>query len=261
MTTERSPAFQFYPREFVGDLDVAALTLEEVGFYTLLLCYAWLKDGLPADMPRLARALRVAPSKFDKLWVVIGEKFPVAPDGRLRNERQEEEREKQRRHREERSLSGRKGNEKRYGEARSAVAQRAPSDKNDLAKARSSSSSASSSAFAFTETPTASVAPVASGPHRSHAYCSIACVPSFLHQEFRAGLNRENQDEADDELRAGYRAHVEAWPKGKAAGDAVKFWRAWYQATYPAPSAKELKGDANDRALEAWMNRDREAES
>jgi hypothetical protein len=96
---------------------------------------------------------------------------------------------------------------------------------------------------------------VATGPHRSHAFCSIACVPAFLHREFRTGLNRPDEDEADAELRAGYLDHVTAWPAGKPTGDAVHFWRAWYRARYPAPTAKELAGEANSRAIDAWVNR------
>jgi len=79
--------------------------------------------------------------------------------------------------------------------------------------------------------------PVATGPHRSHAFCSVACVPAFLHAEFRRGLNRADEDEADRDLRAGYRAHVEAWPAEKPTGDAVAFWRGWYKATYPVEPA------------------------
>lgn len=94
-----------------------------------------------------------------------------------------------------------------------------------------------------------------SGPHKTHAFCATACVPSFLHQAFRAGLNREDQDEADDELRAGYREHIDAWPKGQATGDAVAFWRAWYQAKYPAPTAKDTKAAAEKRRQDEFFAR------
>lgn len=95
MAAERAPAFQFYPRDFIGDLDVAAASLEEVGAYTLLLCYAWLKEGLPDEPDKLARALHISRAKFDRLWEALAEKFPASTDGRLRNPRQEEERGKQ----------------------------------------------------------------------------------------------------------------------------------------------------------------------
>lgn len=100
---------------------------------------------------------------------------------------------------------------------------------------------------------------IATGPHRSHAFCSIACVPSFLHQEFRAGLNRENQDSADDELRQGYRQHIAAWPAGKATGDAIAFWRAWYREKYapPVPVFGKGKTAGNQQALEQFLEMNR----
>lgn len=151
MAPEKAPAFWFYPRDFVGDLDVAASSLEEVGFYTLLLCYAWLKDGLPNDHAKLAKALRLTPKRYALLWSTVGEKFPEAPDGRLRNERQEEERRKQQEHRSERSAAGRSGNAKRWGDHRLAIANasqaRPPedslSDETAVAKRRSASAIAS----------------------------------------------------------------------------------------------------------------------
>lgn len=145
MASEKAPAFPFYPRDFVGDLDVAASSLEEVGFYTVLLCYAWLKDGLPNDHAKLARALHVTPQKFARLWAVVGEKFPKAPDERLRNPRQEEVREEQRAHRAERSESGRRGNDRRWKDTRSAIAQSSLSDESANAEGSPSSSSASAS--------------------------------------------------------------------------------------------------------------------
>jgi uncharacterized protein YdaU (DUF1376 family) len=260
MATEQSPAFQAYPRDFVGDLDVAALDLEQVGFYWMLLCYAWMKDGLPDDFSKISRALRISTAKFQKLWEVVGEKFYRDDEGKWRNARQEEEREKQRKYREERSLAGKRGNAERWGEARSAIAEpslgESLSDEKRIAKHRSSSSSALSSSSSSSESDSLSVVPIATGPHRSHAFCSIACVPAFLHVEFRTGLNRANEDEADAELRTGYLAHIKAWPEGKATGNNLDFWRSWYRATYPAPTAKTTKAQQNQRDIDAWLKRD-----
>lgn len=100
---------------------------------------------------------------------------------------------------------------------------------------------------------------IATGPHRNHAFCWIACVPAFLHAEFRSGLNNPDEDAADTELRAGYKAHVAAWPDGKATGDAIQFWRAWYRVQYPAPSAKDTKAAKRKQDMDAWLNRDTEA--
>src|SRR6185312_11765498 len=55
----KSPAFQFYPNDFLGSGSVAAMTLEEIGAYVLLLCYEWNEGGLPDDLDRLARYCHV----------------------------------------------------------------------------------------------------------------------------------------------------------------------------------------------------------
>lgn len=100
---------------------------------------------------------------------------------------------------------------------------------------------------------------IATGPHRSHAMCWVACVPAFLHVEFRAGLNNPDEDAADAELRAGYKAHIATWPEGKPTGDAIHFWRAWYRVQYPAPTAKDTKATKRKQEMDAWLNRDTEA--
>lgn len=118
MSHKGSPAFQFYARDFVADLDVVAFSLEEVGAYTKLLCYSWLKDGLPDDHAQLAKALHVGPARFARIWNVISVKFPAHIDGRLRNGRQEEERIKQATWREKSAIGGRHSKANRKGAAR-----------------------------------------------------------------------------------------------------------------------------------------------
>lgn len=121
-TAEKPPAFQLYPRDFVADLDVAAMSLEELGAYFLLLCHGWLKDGLPNDEQKLLRLLsrpRTRGRSLADVWAAVEEKFPVAPDGRRRNARQEEVRAEQALYRESQSERGRKGAEARHGHSRS----------------------------------------------------------------------------------------------------------------------------------------------
>jgi uncharacterized protein YdaU (DUF1376 family) len=241
---EKAPAFQFYPRDFVGDLDVAASRLDEIGCYTLLLCYAWLKNGLPDDMRKLARACRVSDAKFAKLWAVVGEKFPRAEDGRLRNRRQEEERAKQADHR----TKGQDAAAARWhpdGIAKPMPGQcstDAPASvgqcQTDALHLQSASASSSASPEVHTQDrPT----PVATGPHRNHAFCWIVCVPAFLHDEFRRKLNGDDQAKDDGIVRRFYLSVAENWPEGKRIGDTdVVFWRArWEEAV---GSTVERKG-------------------
>lgn len=58
---DRPPSFQFYPRNFLTSQKVAAMSLEQIGAYVLLLCNAWLSDQpgtLPDDQHLLSALAR-----------------------------------------------------------------------------------------------------------------------------------------------------------------------------------------------------------
>jgi len=109
MAKEKAPAFQVYPREFEGDENVKAMTLEEFGAYHRLLYVSWFEVGIPDDLDLLARILHVTPAKMKKLWVRLAPCWKSNSQGRLVNKRQERERDKQRRYREHQSKAGKKG--------------------------------------------------------------------------------------------------------------------------------------------------------
>lgn len=90
----KSPAFQFYPDDFVGSGKVGTMTTEEVGTYTLLLCLDWNETGFVYDEEELARWCKLSRAKFRKAWVRVSRCF-VERDGRLFNPRLEAERTKQ----------------------------------------------------------------------------------------------------------------------------------------------------------------------
>ncbi len=51
----KSPAFQFYPKDFLTDRKVLVMPNEVVGMYIKLLCIDWLEDGFPrGEMLRLS---------------------------------------------------------------------------------------------------------------------------------------------------------------------------------------------------------------
>lgn len=54
---EIAPAFQFYPRDYLADENVAALTAAEEGLYWRAICYCWLEGSIPKDPDRLAKVL------------------------------------------------------------------------------------------------------------------------------------------------------------------------------------------------------------
>ena len=51
----KSPAFQFYPKDFISDLNVQMMTMEERGVYITLLCSAWIEGQVPDDIIILKR--------------------------------------------------------------------------------------------------------------------------------------------------------------------------------------------------------------
>jgi uncharacterized protein YdaU (DUF1376 family) len=96
VSQDRSPAFQFYPRDFLSDANVIAMSMQERGVYITLLCNCWNEGTLPADTDRLARLCGLPISAFRKFWPAVEVCFSPADDvSRLIHKRLEREREKQ----------------------------------------------------------------------------------------------------------------------------------------------------------------------
>lgn len=93
-TPNKSPAFQFYPDDFLGSSKVAVMNAQEVGVYVLLLCMDWNDGGITYNPRTLARYCRLTESEFVSAWEVVGQCF-VERDGRFWNPRLERERVKQ----------------------------------------------------------------------------------------------------------------------------------------------------------------------
>ena len=246
---DRAPAFQFYPRDFLGDLDVAALTLEEIGAYTLLLCYSWLKDGLPPDQAKLARALRVPPAKYARLWSAVAEKFCQDAEGRWRNARQEEERAKQAEWREKSSRGGRKG---QAGRNHHSTTVEPPLQPPLQPNGNTSSSSAFASASASAETPAVSMPHTRLAPLGVRSRVDVAWpgrppVPGSLHADFRQKLGGDPND-ADARLRAWYPTVAAQWEGQVIADDDFRFWRARFK--------EWAKGQADEAALRQFLKGD-----
>lgn len=56
MSKELSPAFQFYPRDWLSDSNVSSMSYEQEGWYIHLICYCWMEGKIPAN-PALALRL------------------------------------------------------------------------------------------------------------------------------------------------------------------------------------------------------------
>lgn len=92
MAKNKAPAFQFYPRDYLTDIQVVVMTLEEQGAYIRLLSHQWLEGSIPADTKHLACLCRITPARMKKIWPAIAPKFREAAPGRLVNDRLEQSR-------------------------------------------------------------------------------------------------------------------------------------------------------------------------
>lgn len=132
----KSPAFQFYPGDYLTDSKILALSFEERGIWLHLICLAWLNGGLDSDTTVLARSCGLPQRDFDRAWRRIGAHFELRGD-RLVNPRQEREREVQAINRARRSDAGKDGNAKRWHDSGDDVATDPASqcDRNAIAEA------------------------------------------------------------------------------------------------------------------------------
>lgn len=110
--TRKSPAFQFYPDDFMSSPHVLAMSNAEVGIYVKLLCLDWTAGGIPACHQLLSSMTGVRQDRFEKAWKVIGRCF-VEKDGRMYNPRLDLERQKQAEWREKSSRGGRASSQAR----------------------------------------------------------------------------------------------------------------------------------------------------
>lgn len=119
MAKESSPAFQFYPREFEGDVNVQAMTLEERGAYGKLINICWFELRIPKDIDRLARILNITRRRMEKIWPALEPCFKQDRrkgwEDYLIHPRLEKERRKQRKYRKGQSKRGKAGADSRYG--------------------------------------------------------------------------------------------------------------------------------------------------
>ena len=113
--SEPAPAFQFYPKDFLSDGNVAGMSLAERGAYITLLCICWRECSLPDDATRLARMVGATPKEFNKIWPAVRVCFTQQGD-RLTHRRLDLERAKQDIYRKRQSNAGRASAEARLNQ-------------------------------------------------------------------------------------------------------------------------------------------------
>jgi uncharacterized protein YdaU (DUF1376 family) len=112
----KSPAFQFYPKDFLCDEHVRLMSLAERGVYITLLCVCWLEGSLPNDLKKLAVISGCHGSLLSRIWNV-NLKFTFYLDeatGRLRHKRLDLERQKQESFSQIKARAGKAGAEARW---------------------------------------------------------------------------------------------------------------------------------------------------
>ncbi|GAB2866168.1 hypothetical protein [Hymenobacter ruber] len=104
----KSPAFQWYPAEYLADERVTLLSLESEAAYVRLLNYCWREGSIPANPALLSAMCKYADVKVIKPALALFIKSPTQP-GRLIHKRLEEERSKQEAFRTKQADNGRNG--------------------------------------------------------------------------------------------------------------------------------------------------------
>lgn len=154
MSTNKSPAFQFYPADYLADANVQMMSLEQEGIYIRLLCYCWREGSLPNDEEALARLVSKNCTLTDLR--VVAKCFE--PNGnRLVHVRLEAEREKQAEWRAKSAQGGLKSAEVRRERAKDVIrlaasqfkggCEMVPTKRQPKVNSSTSSSSSSSSSF------------------------------------------------------------------------------------------------------------------
>lgn len=116
----KSPAFQYYPLDFLGDRNTLVMSAEEIGAYWLLISSCWIEGDLPNDIEDLAGIARMPVDRFQKSWEKrISRCFVQLENGQWVHPRLEEERAKQEEWAQRNSENGKKGAEKRWNKSES----------------------------------------------------------------------------------------------------------------------------------------------
>lgn len=180
----KSPAFQFYPKDFLSDSHVVGMRLPERGAYITLLCFCWLDGSIPSDLDLLARYCQVSTAVFTRLWPALEPCFRASDlPGRLYHPRVERERRKQETYRAYKADAGQKGGRAKADSKQTpgrdlADGKQTPSrdPSRSLAKASPPSSSSSSSPEEYKDyaAPAANVSVSYSPPPGLHVTDAIA---------------------------------------------------------------------------------------
>lgn len=113
--TQKSPSYQWYPKDAISSARIAVMTLEQEGAYRRALDYCWLTGSLPADLDMLARI--IGKGCTPETAAVVRSMFTRDRSNKklLTHDRLDMERSKQKAWREKSAAGGRRGAATRWG--------------------------------------------------------------------------------------------------------------------------------------------------
>jgi len=84
MTTNKAPAYQWYPKDYDTDEAVKLMTYEQEGIYRRLLDHQALHGSIPSDPTEIAKLVpKISVKRFLTLWPALAGKFPAIEERRV----------------------------------------------------------------------------------------------------------------------------------------------------------------------------------
>lgn len=251
MAPEKSPAFQFYPKDYLSDPRVRAMTFEQRGLYWEAICICWLEGTLPSDLIELAAILRCPVKRIRKIWPLISRCFDQHGD-RLTHKRLDKERAAQADSRDRRAAAAQKRWEKEQKtdamHMQSNAGEQSPVDAKQCSSSPSSSPSSTSSPTPVKAEPPRRIISGAASPlgwakvHSSHVpdFCDWVCLPDFIFEEFRGKSGQTQLPDGGAAYVMGWARTVhERWGRQSIGEDNLKFWRERWAESHPKSSVKQ----------------------
>jgi uncharacterized protein YdaU (DUF1376 family) len=245
MAPNKSPAFQFYPKDFMAG--TATMSLQEVGAYMRLLCYAWDTGSIPNEPDERARICVCSKAQERELWKKVGKKFSLQDDA-LINERMEEERKKQSEYRRRQSDKGKASAAARQqpdvNHGSTTVEARLPSGSNPTSTLLSSSSSSSTDSSKNDEsvgarrglsliTPGESVKYERKHGRHLAGFCDWCCFPMDLVDDFAKKIPGSDDGAKRQQIKLWAESIRQLWSdRINPDGNDYEFWRNRWTETH-----------------------------
>lgn len=228
---QKSPAFQFYPKDFLSDEKQLSMSLAEAGAYIRLISACWLEGSLPNEPKLLARLCGATSRQIGEMWPAIGRCFRLTEDGRWIHPRLEAERTKQATFRQRQSdAAASRWHKSGIVSASTPAIPEACSPVSCLP-----SPSPDSGQERRAHPRTSGLDGTLPRDHLRHAWCSGRgkCVPDFLHQQFMQAVGGDRVATAK-QLQEFYDATEAGWPEGPIGDPPVKLWEREFAAKFPS---------------------------